>query len=44
VVPSDPAIVTPVALVVLTVKVDEVPGVIDVGLADIETVGVATPV
>jgi hypothetical protein len=37
--PSLPAIVTPVALVAITVSVADPPGAIDVGLAAIETVG-----
>jgi hypothetical protein len=38
-VPSEPLIATPVAFVAVTVSVDELPAVIDVGFADIVTVG-----
>jgi hypothetical protein len=40
-VPSDPEIVTAVAFVADTVKVDEAPAATEVGLALIETVGAA---
>jgi hypothetical protein len=40
VLPSEPVTVTPVALVALTVRVDEAPGAIEVGLAVIVTVAV----
>lgn len=44
VVPSLPATVTCVALAAVTVKVEELPAVIDVGLATMLTVGAALAV
>jgi len=43
VLPSEPITVTLVALVAATVSVEDCPAVIDVGLADIVTVGAAVP-
>jgi hypothetical protein len=40
VLPSEPLTVTPVALVAVTVRVEEPPAVIEVGLAVIVTVGI----
>lgn len=41
--PLDPVIVTPVAFVAVTVKTEELPDVIEVGLALIVTVGAPDP-